>query len=73
MTMVPVQSASIRSIGHDPETSTLHVLFHSGETYAFHGVSAAKHEALMSSPSIGRHLNTVIKPGHKANKVLRAK
>ncbi len=69
MTMTPVQSASIHSIGHDPETSTLHVKFHSGDTYHFHNVSALKHQALMAAPSIGRHLNQIIKPHHKVTKV----
>ncbi len=70
MTMVPVVgSTSVHSIGHDPETSTLSVKFHSGDTYHFHNVSALKHQALMAADSVGRHINSVIKPNHKVTKV----
>ncbi len=69
MEMQKVDSVSVKAIGHDPETSTLHVQFNSGDTYHFHNVSALKHKALMAADSVGRHLNTIIKPNHKATKV----
>lgn len=73
MEMKKVDSVSVMSIGHAPETSTLHITFHSGDTYAFHSVSAAKHQALLNAPSLGRHLNQVIKPNHRFTKVQEGK
>jgi hypothetical protein len=50
-----VKSSAIAAIGHDAETNTLHVRFHSGGTYQYPDVSAAEHAAFANAPSIGRH------------------
>jgi hypothetical protein len=61
----PVSSSQIRSIGHDPATSTLEVEFHAGGVYQYDNVTAAHHKALMDAPSIGSHFHRHIKTAVK--------
>lgn len=67
MKMSSVTSSNIHSIGHDPETSELHVKFKSGATHAYSGVSAAEHAALIGAESVGSHFHKNIrsKPNRK--------
>lgn len=51
----PVKSSAIAAIGHDADTSTLHVEFTSGATYEYPDVSADEYAALHGAPSIGSH------------------
>lgn len=69
MNMEKVVSSNVHSVGHDPATNNLHIQFKSGETYVYHGVSPEKHQALISAPSIGAHLNAHVKPHHKFKKL----
>ena len=63
MERTPVDSSSIASVGHDPATDTLHVEFKSSsKVYAYPGVSAEDHQALMNAPSIGAHFGKHIRP-----------
>jgi hypothetical protein len=55
MTMIPVKSSMIESVGHDPGTKDMHVTFVGGGTHAYSGVSAAVHSAFVNSPSLGKH------------------
>ncbi len=59
--MIPVQSSNLSSVGYDPATSTLYIAFHSGRTYAYYGVPAGVHKALMLAPSKGRYHSAYIK------------
>jgi hypothetical protein len=62
MERTPVDSSSIASIGHDPDTDTLHVEFKSsGKIYVYPGVSADDHEALLKASSIGAHFGKHIR------------
>ena len=65
MTMQPVKSSNVKDVGHDADTNTLGVQFHSGATYHYHDVPAEKHAALLASESIGKFIGTDIKPHHK--------
>lgn len=60
--LVAVASSNIAAIGHDAETSELHVKFKNGGVYAYRGISAAQHAELMAAPSIGAHLHGTVKP-----------
>jgi hypothetical protein len=64
-----VKSSNIDAVGHDPETNTLHVRFKNGGTYAYQGVDAEKHSALMSADSVGAFLHAHIKGKHAHSKV----
>lgn len=61
ITLVPVTSSNINTIGHDPIKNELLVQFKSGAIYVYAGVSAAIHEALMAAESKGIFMNQQIK------------
>lgn len=67
--MTPVKSKSIAAVNHDPGTKTLTVQFHNGGKYAFQGVSAGDHAALMRAGSIGTHFQQNIRNRFKGAKV----
>jgi hypothetical protein len=60
MELTAVKSSNIDAIGHDPVNNTLHVKFKSGATYSYSGVTAGKHNALIGTESIGKHLRAHI-------------
>ena len=61
--MQRVKSEDIHSVGYD--NFTLYVRFHSGKTYAYHGVSQSRYDALLAALSKGRYFNTFIRPYFK--------
>lgn len=69
MTMTPVESEAIHSIGFDPNTGTMRVKFKHGGVYDFGGVTVAKHEALLKSDSLGKHFHQHIRKHHVGTKV----
>lgn len=64
-----VQSSNIKSIGHDHNSDTLHVKFHSGGHYAYHNVPKETFLVMLAAPSKGKFLHKMIKPGHKFTKI----
>lgn len=62
--MTPVQSSQVRSVGYDAVAADLYVTFNSGATYAYHGVPSSVYAALLNTDSIGRFINTNIKPSY---------
>jgi len=65
---VPVKSSNINSVSYDPDTKTMEVKFKSGQTYAYQGVDAEKHAALMSADSVGGFIHAHIKGKHAHSK-----
>lgn len=59
--LTPVKSSMVNAIGHDPQTNTLTVEFAGGARYEYPNVTADHHADLMAAPSIGKHLNSVIR------------
>jgi hypothetical protein len=55
-------STAIAAVGHDPESSTLHVRFRSGRTYAYPQVSAEAHGRFLEAESMGAHFSRHIRP-----------
>ena len=64
-----VTSSNIDAVAHDAETNTLHVRFKGGGVYAYEGVDAEKHAALMNADSVGSYLHAYIKGKHAHSKV----
>ena len=70
ITMTPVQSSQIHSIGFDSETNTMHVRFLAGRgeqrgpgaLYQYTGVSAEDFAAFEKAESKGSHFGKVFKP-----------
>jgi len=69
MKRTPVKSSNILEVGHDPETSTLEILFKNGGVYRYAGVDADKHAALMKADSVGAFVHANIKGHHAHSKV----
>ncbi len=61
MKRVPVESASISSIGYDHGSAILEIEFHSGSLYRYYLVPRRVYEELMSSSSKGRYVNRWVK------------
>lgn len=62
MKLVPVKSSQISHIGHDAEKSRMVIQFAKGGTrYVYENVTAAQHEALVGSESVGSHFHTNFK------------
>lgn len=67
--LTPVESGAVAAVGYDPKSAVLFVEFHDGDIYQYFAVPQSKYEALMAAESIGRYLNTVIKPRHANSKI----
>ncbi|GAA1562736.1 KTSC domain-containing protein [Kribbella lupini] len=63
----PVNSSSVQSFGW--EDGTLEVEFVSGDVYQYFEVSEFTYAALARSDSVGRFINTRIKPHHDFKEV----
>ena len=59
--MLAVESSAIRAIGYDAATGTLYVTFHNGDTYAYAGVPAREHRALVTAGSVGAYFNAHVR------------
>jgi hypothetical protein len=60
MIRVPVVSSNLASVGH--EDTTLEVEFKNGQLYHYFGVSQELYQELLNAESVGKFLNTNIKP-----------
>lgn len=60
--MRPVDSSAIASIGFEQDSGELHVLFHSGRTYAYEDVPESTFQEFLAADSKGSYLNREIKP-----------
>jgi len=65
----PVRSSNIKSVGYDPATQTMEVEFVSGGVHQYAGVPAAKHEAMLKAPSIGKYFHREVRRSHKSKPV----
>lgn len=63
MTMVPVVSSNLESVGYDATTQTLRVSFIGGGIYDYHQVPPHHHQGLMNANSKGEYLDAHIKKG----------
>ncbi len=64
-----VDSSSVRSVGYDGESHTLEVEFRNGGVYDYLDVPEAEARRLRRADSLGRYLNTRIKPRYRVRKV----
>lgn len=64
-----MDSEAIRSVGYDVKAWTLEVEFADGDVYRYHPVPGGIFAGLMRAVSMGRYLNTRIKPFYSAEKV----
>ena len=69
MQRTPVSSSNLRSIGYEPETSTLEVEFNTGSVYQYHGVPQEVFDFLMEAGSKGTYFNANIKNSYGTTKL----
>lgn len=55
------QSSNIDQVDFDPLTDTMTVLFVTGETYEYYGVSRDVYDSLVTAPSVGKFFMQNIK------------
>jgi hypothetical protein len=67
--MKSVKSSHIQAVGYVPESKTLNVTFHNGQTYQYSGVPESEYKALLAAPSPGGHFIKNIKSKFKNRKV----
>lgn len=66
----PVDSSQIQSVAHDPETKTLHVKFHHGDSiYQYTGVTPEIFANLKGAESVGKHFNAHIRNNFPFKKI----
>lgn len=63
-----VDSSNIEAVAYDETTEILSVRFHNGGLYTYDAVDMEVFTSLVSAPSVGKFLNTVIKPFCQYNK-----
>lgn len=64
-----VSSTNIRSVGYDPESSTLEIEFHSGGIYQYLSVPKATYDEQMRASSYGSYFHRHIREHYKWVKV----
>ena len=64
-----VDSSSLSSMGYDPRSHTLEVEFHNGGVYRYLDVPEEEWSGLRAADSLGRYLNSRIKPRFRWRKV----
>ncbi|HEX9028785.1 MAG TPA: KTSC domain-containing protein [Anaerolineales bacterium] len=60
ITLEPVESSMLASIGYDPKSQLLVVLFNSGKVYEYYNVPPEVYQGLMSAESKGGYMNSQI-------------
>jgi len=70
VTLRPVQSSNVVAVGYEPDGGQLVVQFKSG-LYRYDGVPQAFYHALLAAPSVGKFLNTDIKPRYPVTSIPR--
>lgn len=65
----PVKSSNIASVGHDPETQTLHVKFHSGGHYMYHKVDPRHFNLFLAAKSKGKYFQEHVRDKFKFTKI----
>ena len=64
-----VDSSSVNSVGYDERSHVLEVEFRNGGVYDYLDVPATEADRLRQADSLGRYLNTRIKPRYRVRKV----
>jgi hypothetical protein len=65
----PIESSSLRSVGHDFESQILEVEFVNGRTYRYFNVAADAYLALLEAPSKGAFFNAHIKDRYPSQRL----
>jgi KTSC domain-containing protein len=67
--MIPIRgSSTIKSAGYNSADRDLHILFHSGGHFVYHGVTPSLYYGFLGAPSKGKFFHANIKKQHKFTK-----
>jgi hypothetical protein len=69
VSMVPVKSTNIQSVGYHPDSSTLWVIFKDGAHYIYNGVKAPIYAAFLRAASKGKFFHSQIKGRYQHSKL----
>ncbi len=69
MTMTPVKSSNIHSVGYDAPTETMRVRFLSGATHQYRPVPGWAHRSFVNAPSIGSHFAEHVRGRYESKRV----
>lgn len=64
--MQRIDSSSVRAVGYDDQLGRLFLEFAGGGSYVYYGVPPSIHRDLLAAESVGRFVNTKIKPRYPA-------
>lgn len=65
----PIDSSSLRSVGHDSESQILEVEFLNGRIYRYFNVAADAYVAILQAPSKGAFFNAHIKDRYPSQRL----
>jgi hypothetical protein len=65
MERVQVSSTNVAAIGYDPTTLTLEIEFTNGSIYQYFDVPQSLYDELVSGPSVGKAVNTLVKQNYR--------
>lgn len=69
MDCTPVSSSNLRSIGYEPDASTLEIEFNHGGVYQYDGVPQEAFDSLMQAGSHGTYFNANIRDNYSTTKL----
>jgi hypothetical protein len=61
MELIPVDSSMIASMGYDPQSRTLVILYNNGKAYEYYNVPPEEYQGLLAAESKGKYINANIK------------
>lgn len=67
--MKKLNSSHIDMIHYEPSTKTLHVIFHNGQQYHYHGVPEHEYKSFENAHSHGKHFIMHIKNKYAHRKI----
>lgn len=67
--LTEVKSSTVRGVGYDAPSRTLHVQFHNGGRYRYHNVPADVHSSLLKSESIGKFMHARVRGKYRHEKM----
>ena len=62
VTMIPVSRSNVAAVGYSDEDQELFVQYSNGATYRYDNVTTEEYSGLTAAVSVGKYLNTNIKP-----------
>ncbi len=69
ITMIPVESSNVESVGYDENEQILYVRFLTGAMYIYKGVNNYEFDGLLSAPSVGSYLHRNIKNNYPYERI----